>query len=75
VRQFLHLVPLGDQLLGHRQQLAPGGGQLRDPPGAFEEGDAEALLQRRQLRGQGRLGDIQPIRGAADGPASATVWK
>ena len=59
-------VRAGEDLPRFGQQSASGGGQLDMATVAHEEGCAETRLQRLDLLGQGRPGDLQAGGGAAE---------
>jgi hypothetical protein len=67
---LLHLaagrVGVGEDAAGEREQRLPGVGEGDVAPRAAEEIRAQLLLQRPDLLGEGRLGDMDPLRGPGE---------
>ncbi len=58
---------LADRAVDALQQRDAGLGQLHPPPVPGEERQADLRLQQADLAGEGRLRQVQPVRGAAEG--------
>lgn len=67
-RQALKRAGILRQAPRQRDQRFPFAGRARALAGAFQQLDAELLLQRLDLRGQRRLGDAEAGGGAAEMP-------
>lgn len=66
IRKRFQLAPLGDELLGHREELTPCRRELGQPSTALQKRNAQTFFERCELRRECRLCDSKSISRAAD---------
>ena len=65
-RQRHRVVRLGQRLAGLLEETLPRLGQLDDPGSPAQQRNADLLLERGDLLAQGRLADVEALRGAPE---------